>query len=186
MVSYISIWLPSVAQLRDIARRTVARWVEMLASSPNVTHSAEKSLHCFASITSGLHRSGRVWAFLSEERAEGWCVVWVDPGRPPQPPMRLGVQGTPPSVPLRGGVLRLLRGARSASSGSMRDPKRISGCARAHEIHKAHSAGTRPAKVHKRAASPRQDSVSQTALRSCRLFPAVSTQYRTGGSSHAI
>ena len=42
------------------------------------------------------------------------------------------------------------------------------------------------AKVHKRAPSSRQHSVSQTALRSCRLFPAVSTQYRTGGSSHAI
>src|ERR1700704_1755979 len=66
----------------------------MLASSPNITHSAEKSLHCFACIT----------ASLSEERAEGWRVVWVDPGpplspqcawvfkepRPPAPPPRRG------------------------------------------------------------------------------------------------
>jgi hypothetical protein len=76
----------------------VARWIEMLASSPSVKHSAEKSLHCFASITAA-SISGRGWASLLEERAEGWRVVWVDPGRPPQPPMRLGVQGTPPSGP---------------------------------------------------------------------------------------
>ena len=43
MASYRSMWSPSVAQLRDIARRTVARWIEILASTP-ITESIPTSV----------------------------------------------------------------------------------------------------------------------------------------------
>jgi hypothetical protein len=97
----------------------------MLASSPNITHSAEKSLHCFASITAASIVRADFGASLSEERAEGWRVVWVDPGPPLSPQCAWAFKEPRPPAPLRGGVLRLLRGARSAFDGETAPLKRI-------------------------------------------------------------
>jgi hypothetical protein len=87
------------------------------------------------------------WAFLSEERAEGGRVVSTDPGPPPAP-QSLGAKPRPPA-PLRGGVLHLLRGARSAFDGEVAPPKRDSPSAAHGQIHSEsiplfRSAGTRP------------------------------------------
>jgi hypothetical protein len=54
MASYRSLWVASAVQLRDIAKRIVARCMEMARFVPKVSQSAEYVLHSCPLIIDGL------------------------------------------------------------------------------------------------------------------------------------